>query len=391
MIRPDGYLTLGPALLTERNTMTISSEHGFHTNKLFRGVPAEVLDLAVGIPEVVEFETGDLVFGEGDPADGMYLIASGCMRISKRGRGGQQETLSYLEVGDFFGEMALYDPEPRSAQAMAAENTRLGRIGEAGFTQLLALAPGEISANLTREIIKRLRNANTHFIHQVMEAERLSLVGSMAGSIIHDFKNPMSVIQNAADLLTERTEDPQMVRFARMIRRSADRMLGMTQEILDYSRGTTSLHLETVTVGQILEELDDQAFHRLPLTGIRVERQVNYDGGLRVDRSRFVRLLLNIIKNAAEAMLGGGVCRFSVESRGDKVVFSVADTGCGIPEELLPRIFEPFVTHGKADGTGLGMAIAKAVVEAHHGTISVESTLGAGTTFEISLPSGDTR
>ena len=310
------------------------------------------------------------------------------MRISKRGRGGQQETLTYLEAGDFFGEMALYDPEPRSAQATAAEATRLGRIGEPGFAQLLALAPGEISTNLTREIIKRLRNANTHFIHQMMEAERLSLVGSMASSIIHDFKNPMSVIQNAAELLTERTHDPQMVRFARMIRRSADRMLGMTQEILDYSRGTTSLHLESVAIDQLLEELDDQAFLRLPLTGIRVEKQIHYEGELHVDRSRFVPLLLNIIKNAAEAMPEGGVCRFSVEGRGDKVVFSIADTGCGIPEELLPRIFEPFVTHGKPEGTGLGMAIATAVVEAHQGTITVESKPGAGTTFDIAIPKG---
>jgi signal transduction histidine kinase len=366
--------------------MTISSDHGFGANKLFRGVSPEVLELAVGIPEIVEVEAGTLIFGEGDPPDCLYLIAEGCVRISKRGRGGQQETLSYLKAGDFFGEMALYDPEPRSAQAAAAEDTRLGRIGEAGFKQLLALAPGEISTNLTREIIKRLRNANTHFIHQMLEAERLSLVGSMASSIIHDFKNPMSVIQNAAELLTERTNDPQMVRFARMIRRSADRMLGMTQELLDYSRGTTSLHLETVTVGQLLEELEDQALHRLPLAGIRVEKQISFSGELQIDRSRFVRLLLNIIKNAAEAMPDGGVCRFAVENRGDRVVFSIADTGCGIPEELLPRIFEPFVTHGKQDGTGLGMAIAKTVVEAHQGTISVESTPGAGTTFDIAIP-----
>jgi signal transduction histidine kinase len=366
--------------------MTIPSEHGFRANKLFRGVPADVLHLAIEIPEVVEFDSGELIFGEGDPPDCMYLIADGCVRISKRGRGGQQETLSYLEAGEFFGEMALYDPEPRSAQAMAAEHTRLGRIGEAGFTQLLALAPSEISTNLTREIIKRLRKANTHFIHQMMEAERLSLVGSMASAIIHDFKNPMSVIQNAAELLTERTDDPQIVRFARMIRRSGDRMLGMTQEILDYSRGTTSLHLESVTIAQLLEELEDQALHRLPLAGIRVEKQIGFSGNLQIDRGRFVRLLLNIIKNAAEAMPHGGVCRFSVESRGDKVVFSVADTGCGIPKELLPRIFEPFVTHGKANGTGLGMAIAKAVVEAHKGRIAVESTPGAGTTIEIAIP-----
>ena len=366
--------------------MTSSSKHLFDSNRLFQGIPPEILDLAAKIPETESFDADEVIFCEGNPADCMYLIASGSVRISKRGRGGQQETLSFLGEGDFFGEMALYDPEPRSAQATAAQPTVLGRIRKSGFDQLLALAPGQISINLTKEIIKRLRSTNTHFIQEMMEAERLSLVGSMASTIIHDFKNPMSVILNAADMLAERTDDRQLTRVAGLIRRSVDRMLGMTQELLDFSRGTASLEMELVPISQLLEELDDQALHRLSSAGIEVQKQIEYDRDLMVDRSRFVRLLLNIIKNAAEAMPGGGECRIEIAERGDHVVFRVSDTGCGIPDEILPRIFEPFVTHGKASGTGLGMAIAKAVVEAHRGRITVESTPGVGTSFEIAIP-----
>jgi signal transduction histidine kinase len=94
-----------------------------------------------------------------------------------------------------------------------------------------------------------------------------------------------------------------------------------------------------------------------------------------------------LIRNAGEAMKKQQVhqLRFSIKRVDASVCFEVSDTGCGIPPELLPRIFEPFVTHGKVDGTGLGLAISKSVVEAHRGRISVSSS-EKGTTFHIELP-----
>ncbi len=82
----------------------------------------------------------------------------------------------------------------------------------------------------------------------------------------------------------------------------------------------------------------------------------------------------------------GGVLRLGLRQVGDFAIFLVSDTGCGIPPDLQTEIFEPFVTHGKSKGTGLGMAIAKSVVEAHGGSISLRSKPGIGTTVEISLP-----
>jgi signal transduction histidine kinase len=86
----------------------------------------------------------------------------------------------------------------------------------------------------------------------------------------------------------------------------------------------------------------------------------------------------------------GGILRLSVQQGADaQVVFQVSDTGVGIADDLMARLFEPFVTHGKSKGTGLGLAIAKSVVQAHRGTIAVRSKLGAGTTVEIALPLAD--
>jgi signal transduction histidine kinase len=109
-----------------------------------------------------------------------------------------------------------------------------------------------------------------------------------------------------------------------------------------------------------------------------------------VDAGRFARVLLNLVRNAVDAMPQGGILRLSVQQGADaQVVFQVSDTGVGIADDLMARLFEPFVTHGKSKGTGLGLAIAKSVVQAHRGTIAVRSKLGAGTTVEIALPLAD--
>jgi two-component system NtrC family sensor kinase len=113
-----------------------------------------------------------------------------------------------------------------------------------------------------------------------------------------------------------------------------------------------------------------------------------YPGRINVDPNRFARVFSNLIRNAREAMAKTDekMLLFTVKRIDSHLCFEVSDTGCGIPAQLLPRIFEPFMTHGKSNGTGLGLAISKAVVEAHHGSISVKSS-DRGTTFQVDLPS----
>ena len=367
--------------------MIASLDQRFAANKLFVGIEPDTLGRIAAIPEPMECASGTILFNEGDPADPpcLYLVASGSVRVSKRGRGGRQETLSYLETGEFFGEMALYDAQPRSARATVTQPTVLGRIDRASFEQILAMAPAEVSSNLTRQLLWRLRQANDLLIEEVLEAERLSLVGSMAANIIHDFRNPMSTIRSAAEYLDGRLQDPKLARFTRIIRRSVDRMLGMTQELLDFARGTFSIHLQSVSVDALIAELQEEVLDGLPAK-IQVEKRIDFHGTLHVDITRFVRMLVNLVKNAVDAMPNGGVCTVAVDARGGDVVFTISDTGGGIPDHVLARLFEPFVTHGKPNGTGLGMAISKSIAEAHGGTIIVHSTAGVGTSLEVVVP-----
>ena len=358
----------------------------FSSNKLFSGIAPDLVAELEIIPEPVDFAPDVVIFREGEPAECLFLIAEGEVRISKRGRGGRQETLSSFGRDDFFGEMAIYDPAPRSAQATTLESTSLGRVRLDGLERMLELAPLEISANLTREFIRRLRRMDALLIRELIEAERLSLVGSMAAGIAHDFIDPIGTIGMSIQMLEAQSDDSTTRHWTEMIRRSVEMMQTMTRELVDYSKGDSSLDLQEVTVGEILMELEEQALNRLAESNIQVKRKIEYEGRLTVDRNRFTRLLLNLVRNAAEVMVTGGELEISVDRSGERVRFHIEDTGGGVSEEVLPRIFQPFVTHGKRKGTGLGLAIAKSVVEAHGGTISIINNPGVGAHFLVEMP-----
>src|SRR2546430_14846234 len=136
----------------------------------------------------------------------------------------------------------------------------------------------------------------------------------------------------------------------------------------------------------MLDELNQQSLRLPPGKNIHFVKHIRYDGNLEIDRARFVRMLSSLTKNSPEAMVGGGMLTITTDLVQDQLVARVSDTGVGIPPQVLPRLFEPFMTHGKSNGTGLGLAIARSVVEAHGGKISLSCVYGSGTTVDIPLP-----
>src|ERR1043166_1596755 len=152
----------------------------FTNNRLFNGISTAVLSEIGSEIELLRYDPGDVIFNENDPGDSMFLVGEGRVKISKLGRGGQQETLSLIEAGSFFGEMALFDHQPRSAQATAVEATVLGSVDDSTFRNILEIAPSSLHMNFLHSVTERLRRVNSHFINEVMRNERLSLVGTMA-------------------------------------------------------------------------------------------------------------------------------------------------------------------------------------------------------------------
>ena len=133
--------------------------------------------------------------------------------------------------------------------------------------------------NFLRSVSERLRNVNTHFITEVMRAERLSLVGAMANSIIHDLKNPICIIRCCTDLIEAGSNDPNPA-VDRDDDKAVDGMLSMTQELLDYARGSISLSNEEVSIWRLLDELNEQSLKLLPGQNIQLAKNIRYEGNI---------------------------------------------------------------------------------------------------------------
>ncbi|MFQ3671118.1 MAG: ATP-binding protein [Verrucomicrobiia bacterium] len=355
-------------------------------NKLLAGVNEEVLrEVAMGW-EVVEVAGGETIFEEGSEGSSLFLVLSGAVAISKRGRGDRQERLGVLGPGDFFGEMSVIDRGPRSARAEATMGSALVEVDEGSLRRLLGAGDGEVGFNLVRGTVERLRGANEHFIEELRREERLSAIGSMAGGIVHDFKNPMSAIVGCCDLLMVRYPEPGVRELVEIMQRATWMMLGMTQDLLDFAKGKVRLGIEVGSWMRFAGVVEEQVLRPLRDDGYRVEVEAAVEGEVRLDFDRMVRVLGNLLKNAREASARRSRLVFRAWREGQVLVMQVEDEGRGIPPELMGRLFQPFVTEGKADGTGLGLAMAKSVVEGHGGRIEVASEVGRGTIFTVRLP-----
>ncbi len=237
-----------------------------------------------------------------------------------------------------------------------------------------------------RELQQALRDLQ-ETQEELLQAERLSLVGRMASSIIHDLKNPMTTIKGYASLLGRADLAADMrQRFSRTITRSVDTLVEMTQEILDYARGGGPLQPAQVEVGDFINDLCDFVERDFEEKGLSLHRDLQYTGPLRMDETKIRRALYNIASNARDAMEAGGSLTITTRGVDDAVEFRLTDTGPGIPELIRDTLFEPFVTYGKPTGTGLGLAIAKKTIQDHGGLITVESEAGQGATFILRLP-----
>ena len=229
-------------------------------------------------------------------------------------------------------------------------------------------------------------------------AERLRQVDHLKeeffSHVSHDLRNPLAAIRLAAETLQERarhTVDARGLRLAQLIDGSATRMLGMVNQILDFTRlRALSLPIETRPVdalGAVTRAMDElrpvaEAKHiRLTLAAEGNDFTVLGEEG------SLVRVVINLLGNAVNFTAPEGSVTLRLAEAGDRLELQVRDTGVGIPAEALASIFEPYrQAHGSRQGSGLGLAVVKGLVEAHHGRVSVDSAPGQGSCFTIDLP-----
>ncbi|MCG3154570.1 MAG: Adaptive-response sensory-kinase SasA [bacterium] len=230
---------------------------------------------------------------------------------------------------------------------------------------------------------------------QVLQTERLATIGKMAAKVAHEIRNPLSSISLNAEMLQDEISgyESMDVEEARALLRAIiseiDRMTALTEEYLQFSRLPES-RLARGNLVRMIEETVEFLRHELRQKRVEVELHLQEEvGEVQFDRVQMRRALLNLIRNAAEAMPRGGKLRMRVEQRGESVIIHIEDTGIGIPQEVIGKIFEPFFTT-KEVGTGLGLAIVQQIINDHGGQILCTSKVGHGTSFSIILPLDET-
>jgi signal transduction histidine kinase len=359
------------------------------SNRLFAGLHAEELLAVKQAAQEKSFAAGQQIFKEGDQGDGIYFVADGLVQISTVVEEGDQRVLTRIEPGDFFGEMAVVDNEPRSASATAEHETQLWLIPSEEMLDMMRRCP-RIAVNLVREFSHRVREFNRHYVQELLQAERLTLVGRFARSIVHDFKNPLNIIGLSAEMAAMDISTAAMRQSAKVrIRKQVDRLSNMINELLEFTRGAQS--------SAVLAETDYAAFVLSLVEEIRAEVTIKNvtvelenqppQVSLLMDPARLANVFYNLVHNAVEAMMPNGgklMLRFAVTEK--DVVTEVEDTGEGIAPEIFGRLFEAFATFGRAQGTGLGLSICKRIIQDHGGQIYARSVPGRGAVFVFSLP-----
>lgn len=270
---------------------------------------------------------------------------------------------------------------PRAVQnfeteLLTASNERIAAL-------LDCVADGERYSGIIKDITER-----TRLMEQVTRAQKMDSIGTLASGVAHDFNNILGIILPNAELIKLRTDaDSPAARFADVIMSATKRAAQLTKQLLSLSRKdpasfrVLSLNEAVRTTGKLLGETLDRK--------IRLEFDLTQDSTtIKADETQVEQVLLNLAINARDAMPDGGVLRFSTRLEDGNVVVRVADTGSGIPRDVLPKIFDPFfTTKDKSKGTGLGLSVVYGIVKQTGGSIDVKSEAGSGAEFLISFPS----
>src|SRR2546430_4807951 len=358
----------------------------FYDNRLFEGVDAEIIGRIAPKLGVLRKKPGEVIFREGEPGDSLYLVGQGCVKIAKAADGADREILDYVDQGNFFGATALLVGEPHSTTATAVEPALIGALSQNTFQEILELSPSRLHMNFLRAITARIRSANTHFMRETLRAERLRVAGALANAMIHDLKNPVCIARCCSDLIATESADGHLRELSAMLTDTVNGILGMTLDLLDYTRGSVSVNKRLVSIWRLLDELNRQSLHLLPSKNIEFIKHIRYQGNIDIDLSRFARALGNVIENAIHAMPRGGALTVTIDLMDEHVALRISDTGIGIAPELLATLFEPFERHDGVRARGVGLAVAKSIIEAHGGKISISSVADKGTTVDIRLP-----
>lgn len=358
------------------------------SGSLFGNLPTEAIHALSAVSSELKFAAGQSVFREGDPGNGIYWVKEGQIAISCAVGTSGPLVLTRVFPGDFFGEMAVLDQLPRSANAVAESESVLWFIPRAEVQEVLRRVP-ELGSLFLQRFSGRMRDFNRQYIDQALQADRIAMVGRLATSVVHDLKTPLTIINLSTELAVRENATMECRRAAqKSVNDQVDRITNLVNDLLDYARGNpVAIDLALVDYGAFLTSVLDD----LQSCAARARVELRLEAGpanvsVKLDQRRMYRVFYNILKNSLDAMPNGGVVTVCFQVREAQVVTEITDTGPGLAPQIMDRLFEPFATFGKRLGTGLGLSICRRIVQEHNGTITAGNRPGGGAVFTLTLP-----
>jgi signal transduction histidine kinase len=353
---------------------------------LFRNLnPTELQALRL-ITQIKHVATGQDIFLEGAAGDGVYFVKSGLIEISA----GQSErhVFSRLGPGEVFGEMSVIEHRPRSANASAAQASEVYFLPRGEMLSFIQRSPA-LAFALLQQISHRLREFNQLHLREMVQAESLSVIGKFAQGIVHDLKNPLSIISLSAEMFNMPSISPEIRAKSQLrIRKQVERVNDMVSDILIFTDNKKkNAAVRTADYRAFVLDLLGDLRSEAELKSAQIEMQNEPPPVLvQFDPRRLSRVFFNLIGNATDVMLNGGKIFLRFQFQEKVIITEIEDSGPGIAPEIAEQLFQPFATHGKSHGTGLGLSICKKIVEDHGGNIAVRSEPGRGAIFTFTLP-----
>jgi len=373
----------------------------------FKDLDDDMLEQVTEAAHYRSFNSGEILFHEGDQANDFFLVIKGTVEVWKDYESDEPDLLALHTKGHLFGEMAIVDELPRSATVIARDKTDLLAISREDFFKLVR-TDSSLALSLMKSVSSMVRKSNESFVEglreknrnleqankdlreaqaELLRAERLSALGKFSSLIIHDIRNPLSIIRAYGQMIGMNVKQPERLKkYSDKIVSEADRINRLANELLDYSRGEIRLNISIINLKDLVNEIVEEIQERFDSLSIKIVTEVEYPGPVLLDKERLYRVMLNLSDNARKAMPDGGTFTIRIANKSKMFFIEVADTGIGMSEEVKKHLYEPFCSFSKSGGTGLGMCIVKSIVEAHEGSLSFQSKEGEGTKFTLSFP-----
>lgn len=260
-----------------------------------------------------------------------------------------------------------------------------------GVLQLLNSANGEFTKRdeeflAALSIHSAIALNNAELVEKLLQGERVQSLGKMANFLIQDIKKPILVSKRYAEHLRTKSLPLDAIQVLDMLLEQLNQVADLVQTTSSYSEGKTVLRMLNVSLNSTFTDYASRVEQFVGNRKCQIQNEFDKDVTVKLDVKEFFQTYQHIIKNACDAMPEGGKIIISTKRADKKVEIYFKDNGLGISDGFKDKIFEPFMTLGKKEGTGLGLTITKKIIEAHDGTINVQSALGEGATFIITLP-----